>query len=419
MSSGPILIFDKSLLEALSLDESVWLGQFFRVNVTPMFFVETIADLEKDVAQGRTAEGVVARLALKTNAMTADPNAHHVKMCEASLMGVQIDMHDVPAVEGGRPIEQKGKKGLVFDLPPEAKMLERWQKRQFSESDRETARNWRASLADLDLESTYKTFRQLAEHVGKPKDLAGAKAFADSLLIDEAQSERMLGLALVTLGIRRDRWGDIFDRWGGADRPILPKFAPYAAYCLGVELFFSIAVGSDLISKDRPSNKVDIAYLFYLPFCMVFTSGDKLHEATVPLFLHAKQSFVRGAEMKASLKKLDEHYSALPEETKAKGVMSFAHSPPLEGDFLVSALWDRHLMPIWREPRDAKPGRTAAEERDLVREMREWSEGSAVPEGVPIDSADFVIIKRSVPVQVGKWRILPPGVEDDPRNRTD
>lgn len=47
MSSGPILIFDKSLLEALSLDEVVWLGQFYRINMTPLFFVETLADLEK------------------------------------------------------------------------------------------------------------------------------------------------------------------------------------------------------------------------------------------------------------------------------------------------------------------------------------------------------------------------------------
>jgi hypothetical protein len=146
----------------------------------------------------------------------------------------------------------------------------------------------------------------------------------------------MLGLALMTLGIPRETWGDIFNRWKAAGRPILPKFAPYTAYCFSVEMFFSIAVGSDLISKERPSNKADLAYLFYLPFCMVFTSSDKLHEKTVPLFLRADQTFVMGAEMKADLRALDEHYSALPEETKAKGVMSFAFRPPLEGDFLVT-----------------------------------------------------------------------------------
>ena len=77
MSAGPILIFDKSLIEMLSPDEAVWLGQFYRVNIVPVFLVETLADLEKEVAAGRTPEQVVGRLAEKTNIMTADPNTHH------------------------------------------------------------------------------------------------------------------------------------------------------------------------------------------------------------------------------------------------------------------------------------------------------------------------------------------------------
>ena len=47
MAWGPTLIFDKSALQALSLDEAVWLDHYFLSNVTPVFFVETLADLEK------------------------------------------------------------------------------------------------------------------------------------------------------------------------------------------------------------------------------------------------------------------------------------------------------------------------------------------------------------------------------------
>jgi hypothetical protein len=56
MSAGPIPIFDKSLIEMLSPDEAVWLGQLYRVNIVPVFLVETLADLEKEVAAGRTPE---------------------------------------------------------------------------------------------------------------------------------------------------------------------------------------------------------------------------------------------------------------------------------------------------------------------------------------------------------------------------
>jgi hypothetical protein len=52
MGMGPITIFDKSALQSLSMDESVWLDAFFLVNIVPLFYVETLADLEKEVAEG-------------------------------------------------------------------------------------------------------------------------------------------------------------------------------------------------------------------------------------------------------------------------------------------------------------------------------------------------------------------------------
>lgn len=40
---GPIALFDKSFLQSLSIDESVWLGHFFMPVVCPLFYVETLA----------------------------------------------------------------------------------------------------------------------------------------------------------------------------------------------------------------------------------------------------------------------------------------------------------------------------------------------------------------------------------------
>jgi hypothetical protein len=37
---GPVPIFDKSALQALSLDEAVWFDNFYLANITPLFFVE-------------------------------------------------------------------------------------------------------------------------------------------------------------------------------------------------------------------------------------------------------------------------------------------------------------------------------------------------------------------------------------------
>jgi hypothetical protein len=68
-------------------------------------------------------------------------------------------------------------------------------------------------------------------------------------------------------------------------RPRPTDLAPYAAHVMTVDLFFNLTVGSDLIGRERPSNKVDLAYLYYLPFCMLFVSNDRLHERYAPCFL--------------------------------------------------------------------------------------------------------------------------------------
>ena len=44
---GPILVFDKSALQSFSADESVLFDNFYPPVVTPLFFVETLAELDK------------------------------------------------------------------------------------------------------------------------------------------------------------------------------------------------------------------------------------------------------------------------------------------------------------------------------------------------------------------------------------
>lgn len=103
LSVGPILIFDKSALQALSVDESVWLDQFFLSNITPLFYVETLADLEKEVRKGHTPEGVVGLIAAKAPTGAA-PNVHHQTLILHELAGgPPLGMDTRPVVSGGSP----------------------------------------------------------------------------------------------------------------------------------------------------------------------------------------------------------------------------------------------------------------------------------------------------------------------------
>ena len=125
-------------------------------------------------------------------------------------------------------------------------------------------------------------------------------------------------------------------------RPPLPEFAPYASHVLVVELFFHIATGAQLFPDPcRQSNRTDIAYFFYLPFCHAFVSCDKLHRDSAPLFLRAdREQFLWGPVVKADLKGINAHYLELPEAVRDKGILAFAPYPPVDGDYLTAQLYD-------------------------------------------------------------------------------
>ena len=85
-------------------------------------------------------------------------------------------------------------------------------------------------------------------------------------------------------------------------KEILPWFGGSAAVWTTCLVFFQVALGAGLIGGERPSNRTDIAYLFYLPFSMVFVSSDDLHRRTAPLFMRPDQAFVWGIDLKPALK---------------------------------------------------------------------------------------------------------------------
>ena len=338
-------MFDKSALEALNPDEALWFDNFYRTTITQLFFVETLADLEKEVAAGRTPEVVVGAIASKAPVQNGLPNVHHRALAIADLLGHRVRMDFFPVISGGKRVATKDQHGIVFDDMPEFEAFQRWQDEEFLEIERRSDVHWRQALSGLDLHSTYTTFHRPRGH--GLSDFVRVKAEAERLLRRDGWRYQTLIATLNALDVPTKMRGAIVARWRAAGGPALPEFAPYAAHVMTVDLVFNLALGADLISRDRPSNKIDIAYLYYLPFCMIFVSSDKLHARAVPCFLTSQQMFISGADLKQDLAKVDARYSSLPADVLARGIYEFAAYPP-HGDYLVTALWDRYL-PKWRE----------------------------------------------------------------------
>ena len=193
-------------------------------------------------------------------------------------------------------------------------------------------------------------------------------------------------------------------------KPALTVFAPYAAHCLAIELFFQIAVAKGLISPDRASNRTDIVYLYYLPFAQLFISSDTLHRETAPLFLTEGQEFVWGPELKADLKALNLYFCSVQTQA-ADGLFEAPHRPPDDDSFLTSRLWHSHLGPQAFSAKVDTGTVSPNLGKELMDQMRDMEERLAnSPTDVftreELSDPDRVAIQRAVPIKRGRWRFV-------------
>lgn len=289
----------------------------------------------------------------------------------------------------------------------------RWRDHKFLELERHYAKKWREGLSNINLEDIYSHYQLLFAGQPKPKSIEEVKVMADRF-IDNPDQETILKTGLASIGATDALIQEVILKWQSKGRPPVREFAPYFTHVLTVDLVFMFGIGADLIGRGRPSHKIDVAYLYYLPFCMVFTSNDRLHKLLVPLFLRPNQSFVSGDELKEDFKKLDALYDALPQETKERGVYVFAHSPPHDTSFLTTRLWDKHMSPKWRERPNPKPQPNSPIGKEFMTKIKELVEKAKSSEGsdhpTKPGESDQMVVKRMVAAKRGKWTRFPPEV---------
>ena len=413
---GPIALFDKSFLQSLSVDESVWFDHFFLPVVCPLFFVETLADLTKQRRSGssRTPEDEVRVIADKTPVLSAVPCVHHSQLCIANLLGYQAPHLGQVPLAGGRPVRgTDGKPGVVFEQSPEAEAFARWQRGQFHELERDLASNWRAMLSDLDLQEVARRMRALGITPQTCKSVEEAYGIAASLVHSRFEPEQQLGLLFTFVHLPANQWAPIIHHWSAAGFPPLAEFASYAAHVLKVELFFQIALAANLISADRPSNRADIAYFFYLPFCHIFVSGDKLHKRCAQVFLTKQQDFVWAVDLKNDLARINRELMATPEVLRQEGLHKLAPRPPGNSGSLLVSLWEKHA-PGSSPQEDSEVPLSPEAERKLVEHLNSFAKAPTAPDvaDIPNDELEGVAIERLVPAKKGNWWLIPKRVTD-------
>jgi hypothetical protein len=412
---GPIALFDKSFLQSLTVDESVWFDHFFMPVVCPIFFVETLAGLTKQQRTGstRTPQEEVRILADKSPVLSGAPCIHHMQLVIANLLGHKAPCLGQVPLAGGRTVRSKdGKAGVVFENSPEAESFARWQRGQFLEVERDAASFWRAMLSNLNLPEVARGMRNLGITSKNCKSITEAYGLAVGRVQSQNRPKEQIALLFSFVSIPMHLHGKIHHFWSSAGYPPLAKHAPFAAHVLTVEVFFHIALAANLISAERASNRADIAYLFYLPFCHVFVSGDKLRQRCAPAFLTNQQDFLWGPKLKATLSEINELFSKATEGERQQGLHKLAPRPPGDSSNLLVAMWNKHY-PMKRKSDLDMPLNPEAE-RKLVEHLNALANAPEARDvaRIPADELESVTIERLVPPRRGSWWVIPKSVAD-------
>ena len=382
------IIIDKSTFQSLSFSELYRLSRYYRHNITPVLTMEIIGDLKKEFPDGKTPSEVrVKDFAKKLFPLHSVVNAHYRLLVEGDLMGDPVNSDFRPFVMMSKSVESSsGQKGMIVKETIEEKAIYKWKDGQFTEADQELSNLWRVNTTHENLLTNLKSYLSETFNV-KLKDFNALNEYVETCLNEVTNQYPLLVSLMRNYDIDAGKGVQVTSRWNRSGRPRIKDFAEYAYHCLKVDLMFLYGLSSGLINT-RPTNRVDLEYLYYLPFCHLFTSIDKFHTNLVPFLLKPTQRFIHGHELKQDLQEIVKHLNSLDQEE----VKKYHHEPPINESSITFQLWREYFG----YPEHSNLNRNISkEEFEMIkRKMDEFDE--VLHEGKEVelkssDDAEFVL----------------------------
>lgn len=361
---GPIVLLDKSALQCLSDDEIGFLGKHYSPMMPPVLLFEILGDLSKYKGQEIKFE-----IAKKISSGDFKINANHRTICLASLLGEKIEMRGVPVIPGGVQLEtEKGEKGIFFDESPEWKLVRKWQQGKYTLVDRVISGVWRKISKEFDMEAYVREFKKANTDLPKADNFTEMYKVIYDITMDASSQDFYLNFLMNEFNVSPLYIAAIIKRWQRRSTLMLCDFASYAFYCLNVSLIFHFGLANDLITPKR-TNPIDLEYLYYLPFCMVFVSGDKFQADLSKLLLRQEQDFVDRDVLKSDLRWLKEDWGSLDKAEREKRFYDYgAYPPQYNSDSITYKLWKKHMKP-WK-PGSGNLKLTEDQKKRVMEQMR-------------------------------------------------
>lgn len=368
--SGPNLILDKSALEALRRDELQALDHHFFLVVPPVLLDEVAADLGKTAEADRPSHEELVELLANKVTLSRGGNADWRELCHLSLEGQAIELSRRCTVTSWIPVGTEPHRGIRIVPTEREEKLARWQSGMFHSTDHEFATKWRADAQRIDIEGYRNLLSGRGVTLPRPEDPREALSLVDTLIERPDIRRCVMALLISELGLEQAPRRLLYRRWLSSGEPPLVDCGHYANFCARTFLLFVILLQNRNLLGPRPTHRLDLDYCLYLPFCEVFSSGDRFHELLVPLLAGEDQDFVPIRELKLDLRRLAEERAALSLEQLRYRDQHYGPYPVEAPDSIVSKLWSRHRDPWKPNSGNVLLGMTPDERKKLGDALR-------------------------------------------------
>jgi hypothetical protein len=337
MQMGPQLLLDKSSFESLSRPEHFFLFAHFLRVLPPVLVAEVVADLTKTDSSARSPEELVARLADKFVGSGPPLHVGHWSLLRNDLMAADIVMDGRSYPASARQVPDRGHgPGVIIDISPTNRDIMRWARGDFHDGDREVADSWRNSSIPFPADTLEASIHSRGATIPRLTTIEAVRAWVDEMIGNADLGSLWLDWLIEKARLSVAARAGVTERWLRHRVP-LGEFSPYGLHCMKTDLSFIGARRAQLFA-DRPTNLIDVQYLYYTPFCMAFVSTDRLHRVLAPLLLRPDQDFVWGAELKADIASRLAERPTLDEAARKRRAWVYGGPDPRRGS-VVTKLW--------------------------------------------------------------------------------
>ena len=217
-----------------------------------------------------------------------------------------------------------------------------------TEQEFNQTKEWRAVPNSLDLNAL---MASLDERLAPINSIETLFEWTDLMLTDEDTRLPILCSQLIHFKVEPELCSQISYRWQSECHTSIQRFASYAYHCIRCQTLACLGIIYEQL-KRRSTNIIDVEYLYYTPFAMVFCSDDEFHKKLGPGVIDADQSFVSGFEVKTALTELAEKRKTDPDVQPESGS-------------LIDRLFAKHAR---RSP-SAKPKQLSPEEIERASKL--------------------------------------------------